>query len=144
MRGGKIWIRDNVGYRVGIHMKAYQDKVPIIVIGGTAQHFLGEYMAGGILVVMGLNLAPGERHLTNYIGTGMHGGTLYIRGQLADYQIGKGVGMVPMDESDKALLNELVEQYCTYFEYDADVVLSQPFTKLKALSLRPYGRLYAY
>ena len=116
----------------------------MIVIGGTAQHFLGEYMAGGILVVLGLNLAPGERHLTNYIGTGMHGGTLYIRGQLADYQFGKGVGKVPMDESDNALLSDLTGQYCTYFGYDADMILSQPFTKLKALSLRPYGQLYAY
>jgi glutamate synthase domain-containing protein 3 len=144
MRGGKVWIRDNVGYRVGIHMKAYQDKIPIIVIGGTAQHFLGEYMAGGILVVLGLNLEPGERHLTNYIGTGMHGGTLYIRGELADYQIGKGVGKVPMDESDNTLLSDLVGQYCAYFGYDPNAVFNQPFIKLQALSLRPYGQLYAY
>ncbi len=144
MRGGKIWIRDNAGYRVGIHMKAYQDKVPTIVIGGTAQHFLGEYMAGGILVVLGLNLDPGEQHLTNYIGTGMHGGTLYIRGQLADYQFGKGVGKVDLEDTDYTLLSELVGQYSTYFGYDADLILSQPFTKLQPLSLRPYGRLYAY
>ena len=144
MRGGRIWIRDNAGYRVGIHMKAYQDKVPTIIIGGTAQHFLGEYMAGGILLVLGLNLDPGEQHLTNYIGTGMHGGTLYIRGQLADYQIGKGVGKVALEETDDRLLRDLVDQYAAYFGHDADAILSQPFTKLEPLSLRPYGRLYAY
>jgi glutamate synthase domain-containing protein 3 len=144
MRGGTIWIRDNAGYRVGIHMKAYQDKVPTIVIGGTAQHFLGEYMAGGVLVVLGLNLDPHEAHMTNHIGTGMHGGTLYIRGELLDYQIGKGVGKVPLDEEDNALLRSLVEQYAAYFDYDIDVIYSQPFTKLKPLSLRPYGQLYAY
>lgn len=144
MRGGRIWIRDNAGYRVGIHMKAYQDKAPIIVIGGTAQHFLGEYMAGGILVVLGLNLEPGEQHLTNYIGTGMHGGTLYIRGRLSDYQLGKGVGQVPLVEADFTLLRNLVSQYAAYFEHDADAIFSQPFAKLQPLSLRPYGRLYAY
>jgi glutamate synthase domain-containing protein 3 len=43
-RGGKIFIQDSVGYRAGIHMKEYQDRKPMIVIGGTAQDFLGEYM----------------------------------------------------------------------------------------------------
>ncbi|MDF1513260.1 MAG: hypothetical protein P1S60_05580 [Anaerolineae bacterium] len=144
MRGGRIWVRDNVGYRVGIHMKAYKEKVPTIVIGGTAQHFLGEYMAGGILVVFGLNVAPGEPHVTNYIGTGMHGGTMYIRGQLSPYQIGKGVGQVAIEDADRELLYHLASEYEAYFGYDADLIMSQPFTKLRPLSLRPYGQLYAY
>ena len=55
-RGGKIFIRDSVGYRAGIHMKEYQDKKPVLVIGGAAQDFLGEYMAGGIIILLGLNL----------------------------------------------------------------------------------------
>ena len=45
-RGGKIFIREDVGYRAGIHMKEYGDKKPVLVIGGTAQDFLGEYMSG--------------------------------------------------------------------------------------------------
>ena len=56
MRGGKIFIRDDVGYRVAIHMKEYAGVRPTIVICGTAQHFLGEYMAGGVLIVLGLSL----------------------------------------------------------------------------------------
>ena len=60
MRGGRIFIRDDVGYRVGIHMKEYEGRRPVIVIGGTTQHFLGEYMAGGVLVVLGLHLPPGQ------------------------------------------------------------------------------------
>lgn len=47
MRGGKVFIRDDIGYRGGIHMKQYMDKRPVLVIGGTAKAFLGEYMAGG-------------------------------------------------------------------------------------------------
>jgi glutamate synthase domain-containing protein 3 len=34
-------------------MKAYQDKIPILVIGGTAGSFLGEYQAGGLIIVLG-------------------------------------------------------------------------------------------
>jgi glutamate synthase domain-containing protein 3 len=144
MRGGKIFIRDDVGYRVGIHMKEYEGKRPSIVIGGTAQHFLGEYMAGGVLVVLGLSLHPGERHTANFIGTGMHGGVMYLRGELDDYQLGKEVGQVPLDEDDHSLLDELVTEFAGHFGYDAAAILSQRFTKLIPLSLRPYGRLYAY
>lgn len=53
MRGGSIYIEKDVGYRAGIHMKAYGDKVPALVIGGTAGSFLGEYQAGGIILVLG-------------------------------------------------------------------------------------------
>ncbi len=68
-RDGSIFVRDNVGYRAGIHMKEYKDKRPTLVIGGTAQDFVGEYMAGGVLVLLGLNLKPGEDHVANFIGT---------------------------------------------------------------------------
>ena len=42
MRGGEIFIKGDVGYRVGIHMKAYLDHQPKIVVGGKAGDFLGE------------------------------------------------------------------------------------------------------
>jgi glutamate synthase domain-containing protein 3 len=144
MRGGKIFVRDDVGYRAAIHMKEYDGKRPIIVIGGTSQHFLGEYMAGGVLVVLGLTLRPGDRHVANFIGTGMHGGVIYIRGGVADYQLGQEVGHVPMEETDHELLRELVARYGVHFDYDTSAILDQSFTKLIPLSLRPYGRLYAY
>jgi glutamate synthase domain-containing protein 3 len=144
MRGGKIFVRDDVGYRVAIHMKEYQDQRPVIVIGGTAQHFLGEYMAGGVLIVLGLGLLPDEKHTANFIGTGMHGGVMYIRGELDDYQLGKEVGAVPLVREDRQLLDEFVSEFASHFDLDAKEILSKPFTKLVPLSLRPYGRLYAY
>src|SRR5690606_1051230 len=45
MRGGTIYVRDGCGYRTALHMKEYEGKKPALVIGGTAQDFLGEYMA---------------------------------------------------------------------------------------------------
>ncbi|MBI2952708.1 MAG: hypothetical protein HYY30_00205 [Chloroflexi bacterium] len=144
MRGGKIFIRDNVGYRVGIHMKQYLSKVPWLVIGGTAQDFLGEYMAGGLLVVLGLNLKEGESHKANFIGTGMHAGVMYIRGSVAKEQLGKEVGAVELEEQDRRILGDLVGEFASHFGYDAGHILAGKFTKLVPLSLRPYGRLYAY
>jgi glutamate synthase domain-containing protein 3 len=144
MRGGRIYIRDDVGYRVGIHMKEYFDKVPVLVIGGTAQDFLGEYMAGGRLVILGLTLRPGEGHRANHIGTGMHGGILYIRGEVEDHQLGKEVAKVPLDKVDEEFLDRVVTDYCKYFGADKKEIMKGTFLKLLPVSKRPYGRIYAY
>ena len=144
MRGGRIFVRDDVGYRVAIHMKEYEGKRPVIVIGGTAQHFLGEYMAGGVLVVLGLNLEPDQQHTANFIGTGMHGGVMYIRGDVEEHQLGREVGRVPLEDADHALLGELTTDFSDHFACDVAHVLARPFTKLVPLSTRPNGLLYAY
>ena len=54
MRGGEIYIEGNAGYRAGIHMKAYKEHKPVLVIGGRAGSFLGEYQAGGLILVLAL------------------------------------------------------------------------------------------
>lgn len=143
-RGGKIFVREGVGYRAGIHMKEYGDKKPVLVIGGTAQDFLGEYMAGGILILLGLNLGQGESHRANYIGTGMHGGVIYLRGSVSDFQLGKEIGVAELDEKDNLNLKQFVGEFASHFDYDAKEILKDKFIKLFPLYLRPYGRLYAY
>jgi glutamate synthase domain-containing protein 3 len=143
-RGGKIFVREDVGYRAGIHMKEYGDKKPVIIIGGTAQDFLGEYMAGGILILLGLNLNDGVRHRANFIGTGMHGGVIYLRGAIEDYQLGKEVGVAQLEEKDYQILRKFVGQFAAHFGYDTEEILRHKFIKLFPLWLRPYGRLYTY
>lgn len=36
LTGCKIYVKGNAGYRAGIYMKQYEDKIPVMVIGGTA------------------------------------------------------------------------------------------------------------
>ena len=143
MRGGKIFIRDSVGYRTAIHMKEYKERVPILVIGGSTQDFLGEYMAGGRVVVLGLNLKDGK-HKCYYIGTGMHGGIIYLRGKVERYQLGKEVGVVEMEEEDWKFLDNVVGEFCEYFNYNKDEILAGKFMKLVPVTKRPYGKIYAY
>jgi glutamate synthase domain-containing protein 3 len=143
-RGGKIFVKEGVGYRAGIHMKEYGDKKPILVIGDTAQDFLGEYMAGGILILLGLKLQPGENHRANYIGTGMHGGVMYLRGNVNDFQLGKEIGVSELDDNDFINLEKYVGEFAAHFGYNAQDILKHKFIKLFPLYLRPYGRLYAY
>jgi glutamate synthase domain-containing protein 3 len=143
-RGGRIFIREDVGYRAGIHMKEYEGKGPALVIGGTAQDFLGEYMAGGIVVVLGLTLNGEDCHRARFVGTGMHGGVIYLRGQINDYQLGKEVGVSQPNRKDRAILRELVTRFAGHFGFDAEEILAGRFVKLFPLYLRPYGRLYTY
>jgi glutamate synthase domain-containing protein 3 len=143
-RGGKIFVREDVGYRAGIHMKEYQEKKPALVIGGTAQDFLGEYMAGGILILLGLTLAEGEHHKARFIGTGMHGGVIYLKGSIEEYQLGKEVGIAKLEESDTQILKQYVGEFSHHFGYEAEGILKHDFIKLFPRWLRPYGRLYAY
>ena len=142
MRGGKIFIRDDVGYRTGIHMKEYMGKRPYLVAGGTAQDFLGEYMAGGVLVVLGLNLKSGERHKARFVGTGMHGGTIYISGDVT--HLGKEVKIMDVNNNDLTLLKSLVREYCGYFNLKVETVMERKYSKIIPVSHRPYGRIYAY
>lgn len=138
MRGGSLWIEGDVGYRAGIHMKEYVGQRPLVVVGGTAQDFCGEYMAGGVMVLLGLN---GEPHSANFIGTGMHGGAIYVRGDVADEQLGREVGRVPLTDEDRALLREVVIDFSRRFHYDALRMPRAEYIKLVPLSFRPYGRL---
>jgi glutamate synthase domain-containing protein 3 len=143
MRGGKLFIRGDVGYRVGIHMKAFKKQIPLIIIGGTARDFLGEYQAGGVIVLLGLN-RNGRPLAGNYIGTGMHGGVIYIRGEVDPFQLGKEVSISSMDEIDKERLRLYLREYCEDFALSLNEVIEQKFIKLLPTHLRPYGKIYAY
>ncbi|MEN6478014.1 MAG: hypothetical protein ABFD20_00055 [Anaerolineales bacterium] len=144
MRGGAIYVRWNVGYRVGIHMKEYGEAMPVIVIGGTAQHFLGEYMAGGVLIVLGRQFGPEETHPARYIGAGMHGGVMYVRGRVDERFIGKEVGIAALGSEDAMIVSRYVQEYGRLFGVDVSDLLADPFVKLYPKTKRPYGRLYAY
>lgn len=136
MRGGEIFVRDGCGWRVGIHMKQYQDKCPVIVIGGDAGNFLGEYMAGGIIVLMG---CAGE-----YLATGMHGGVIYLKQPLPEAHIMNGLVQEPIDTADLEQLRPLLEKYCTYFAGEVDPAIQEDtaWYKIRPASSRPYGSMY--
>ncbi len=143
MRGGKIFIKGDVGYRVGIHMKSYKDNVPYIVIGGCACNFFGEYMAGGVMVLLGIG-NDGQPVAGDYVGAGMHGGMIYVRGDIDDRYLAREVKKMELDADDRERLSGLVKEYCQHFGCDYDEVMAKKFTKLAPKSHRPYGNLYAH
>jgi glutamate synthase domain-containing protein 3 len=143
MRGGKVFVTGNVGYRVGIHMKSYKEQVPVIVAGGRAGDFFGEYMAGGVMVLLGMSFDEGP--LTGgYLGTGMHGGAIFLRGEVEEHQLGSEVRVYPLDEEDRCMLENLLEEYTADTGSDLSGVAAEDFVKLQPFSHRPYGNMYCY
>ena len=102
MRGGRVYVRDNIGYRGGIHMKQYMEKRPIVVVGGSARAFLGEYMAGGLLIVLGLG--GGRPIAERGVGSGIHGGEIFVRGPVDELYLGVGAKQAPVTEEQKAMI----------------------------------------
>ena len=139
MRGGSIYVKGNAGYRAGIHMKAYQDKVPHLVIGGVAGSFLGEYQAGGVIVVLGLG---SDRPIVgNFPCTGMHGGKVLLRSDLAGVILPKGVHAERIDVAGSEF-EPIIATYCRLFGVDEKEVLDSVFTLITPDSSNPYKQMY--
>jgi len=144
MRGGKLYVKGDVGYRVGIHMKGYKTNIPVVIAGGTAGDFFGEYMAGGILMLLGIGREKDAPLVGDYLGTGMHGGVMYIRGEVDLANCGAEVGILELDEEDNKNLELYLKEYCEDTGHNYDEIMKGKFVKLYPKSSRPYGRLYAY
>ncbi len=141
MRSGRILVQGNAGYRVGIHMKEYHSLFPIIVIGGCAGDFLGEYQAGGIIIVLGGG-AEGKCPVGNFCATGMHGGKIFIRSAEPPKRLPKQVVCRKAEKSDLKDIHKYVAEYCASFGGSADELLDGDFWLLVPNSANPYRQLY--
>ena len=140
MRGGKIFIKGDAGYRAGIHMKAYKDKFPVLVIGGKAGRFLGEYQAGGIILVLGVN-TDSKTNVGFFTGNGMHGGKIILRSEqlpdLPEQIVSRKAGVDDLKEIEK-----YVNEYCGYFGGSPKEIMKKDFFVLTANTANPYKQLY--
>ncbi|MBQ5969433.1 MAG: glutamate synthase [Clostridia bacterium] len=141
MRGGEIFVRQNAGYRAGIHMKAYRDKVPALVIGGRSGSFLGEYQAGGRIVVLGLH-TDGKPIVGNFPCTGLHGGKVFLRGSLRGVRFPPQVNVMPAAAQDLAEIEPLVNTFCALFSLDTAEILGVPFTVVTPNHENPFRQMY--
>ncbi|MBQ8525782.1 MAG: glutamate synthase [Clostridia bacterium] len=141
MRGGKIFVKGNAGYRAGIHMKAYREKQPCLVIGGRAGSFLGEYQAGGTIIVLGLN-GDGEPIVSNFPGTGMHGGKMLLRSSCDGIKFPSQVHARCATDDDLQEIEEYIKEFCKYFDYDENEILNSEFTLITPDSKNPYKQMY--
>ena len=138
-QNGKVFVRGNAGNRVGIQMREYRDRRPYLVIGGIVDDYLGEYMAGGVIVVLGKGF-KGEP-VGNFVGTGMVGGRIYIRGKVSTSKLGLQPNKVELLRFLKALLIDGMitnEQFEDLKDKDYAEVMDKLEGEAKKLARRMY------
>ena len=139
MRGGKIFVKGDVGYRAGIHMKEYKEKSPVLVIGGAAGSFLGEYQAGGTIIVLGLGR---KRPVGNFCGMGMHGGRIYLRCQAPPADLPRQIIVKKAEKEDSKAIEAYIREFCEVFECSEKTIWDSDFYVLRPDSKNPYHQLY--
>ena len=140
MRGGKVFVRGDIGYRGGIHMKQYEAHRPILVVGGSAQAFLGEYMAGGLLLVLALDGAMKARE----IGSGIHGGEIVIRGNVDEACLAAGAKTLPLTDEDRARIAPVIREFADDFGLDPEPLVNADYTRIVPASARPFAGKYTW
>ncbi|XOQ45389.1 MAG: Glutamate synthase alpha subunit domain protein [Clostridium sp.] len=143
MRGGKILVRGNAGYRVGIHMKAYREQQPLIVIGGETGSFLGEYQAGGTIIVLGIG-SEKKAPVGALCGTGMHGGKMYLRCWELPADLPPQVTAAKATDEDMAAIDSYLDEFCAAFSVEKQSLFDRPFYVLRPNSHNPYKSLYTF
>ena len=141
MRGGKIFIKGNAGYRTGIHMKSYRDKLPVIVIGGSAGSFLGEYQAGGIIIVLGIN-SDYDPPVGYFCAAGMYGGKIYLRCNNPPKDIPSQINAHIADKNDLKEIESYIDEFCVEFSFNKDEIFSHNFYVLTPNAQNQYKQLY--
>jgi glutamate synthase domain-containing protein 3 len=142
MRGGKVFVRDTIGYRGGIHMKQYLDKRPVLVLGGSGSSFLGEYMAGGLILV--LRRFPDTMNSERGIGSGIHGGEIIIRGEINDDCLGVGTKKNPCTKEEITRISPLILEFAEKFGIDPAPFLTSEYTRISPASARPFANKYTW
>lgn len=140
MRGGCVFVQGDAGYRTGIHMKEYKDKKPVIVIGGKVGSFLGEYLAGGLIIVLGMG--ADEAPVGHFTGTGMHGGRIFIRTNAEFTGLPAQVMAEIAADEDLREITSHISEFADYFDMENEKLTKERFYILKSNAKNPYNQLY--
>ncbi len=167
-RNGRIFVKGSAGFRAGIMMKEYGNRHPLLIIGESAGDYLGEYMAGGELIVLGYGLqaatiggeatdrlaegggaafctgGPVHSPVGAHVGTGMFGGTIWVRGAVAAHQLGRGAVLAAAGPDDLEAIRPALEEFAATFDLSLERILSAPFQVIRRAGERPYGDLYVH
>jgi glutamate synthase domain-containing protein 3 len=114
-------------------------------------------MAGGVLVALGMDIANGNGNPHNKVsdlkinevvkgslGTGIHGGAIYIRGEVPRQLLGVGATVESIETEDKKLLEPILNEFCHHFKVPYERIWKRNFSKVTPASSRPFGSYYNY
>lgn len=130
------------GFRGGIHMKEYGGQTPVMIVGGSAGSFLGEYQAGGMIIVLGLDRLDGLPPVHNFCAAGMYGGRIFLRTEKLPERLPHGVSAEWAGDEDMRDLGRQTADFCRCFSLAFDEVMNGRFAVLKPAGNNPYEKLY--
>ena len=78
-----------------------------------------------------------------FIGSGMHGGTIYIRGEVEEDSLSGYVMSAEVDNEDRRVLGTVVDEFSREFRISRREIMDCEFVKLVPNGRRPYESLYA-
>ena len=130
-----------LGVLAGDHLKSASDlNVPLVAVGLLYREgYFRQYMTPD---GWQQERYPDQDFEQMPLKPAMHGGVIYVRGEVPAEQIGPGLSAQPLDDADKAVISELVKEYAKELGLDAKEILAADFVKIKPFSHRPYGNLY--
>lgn len=131
-------------------MKEYERKFPVLVFGGTAKDFLGEYMAGGIIIGLGLKILPDGTIIENDrpicgkdLGTGIHRGKIILRTKEdLNSRLGIGAKIFDITREEYMEIEPYLHEFCSTFNIPLEIITEKPFKVIKPISKRPFGGNY--
>ena len=145
LQGGEIFVRGSVGNRAAIQMREFRERKPYLIVGGRADDYLGEYMAGGVVMVLGVDALDMDTCLVGrYMATGMVGGRIYVRGHVDRWKIGLQPPKPDVTRYIHGLYMEglVTEEDVRYFERLPYVSLGDVRERLSGEALRRVSRLF--
>ena len=114
----------------------------MLVVGGEAGSFLGEYQAGGYVVVLGLN-TTGRAPVGRFCAAGMHGGKIFLRTEAElPFDLPSQVSAHRADAKELEEIRPFVEKYAHAFGRNAAEILRGTFQVLIPNTANPYKSLY--
>ncbi|OYT27360.1 MAG: hypothetical protein B6U97_01940 [Candidatus Altiarchaeales archaeon ex4484_96] len=79
-----------------------------------------------------------------YLGAGMHGGAIYVRGDVSDEYLGVYASKKEFTEADMRLLEPYLKRYSVLFNTPLGLLKARGFTKIAPVSSRPFGKVYSH
>ena len=92
-------------------------------------------------MVLGLH-TDGKPVVGNFPCTGMHGGKMFIRGDVSDVVFPDRVNPVPATDEDMAEIEPYLREWCRNFGKDPEQILAGAFTVVTPDSRNPYKQMY--
>jgi len=145
LQGGEIFVRGSVGNRAAIQMREFRNSRPYLIVGGRADDYLGEYMAGGVAMVLGIDSMDLDTCLVGrYMATGMVGGRIYVRGRVDRWRIGLQPPKPDVIRYIRGLFLEglVAEDVLRFFEAMPEITLDDVRKKLSGEALRRVSKLF--